>query len=132
MSRENQNTTSGNKRKNQGNARKSPGRSAAGNRSGIQQRSRKNTKRKRRKQAPDYRLIALIGVALMFIITGVLWVSKNKKTDSSPEVAVTTRNNRSRIGKNSFRRRGAHQRDVLCRGERGFDEALRMEYEDCL
>ena len=99
MSRENQNTTSGNKRKNQGNARKSPGRSAAGNRSGIQQRSRKNTKRKRRKQAPDYRLIALIGVALMFIITGVLWVSKNKKTDSSPEVAATTETTEAELEK---------------------------------
>ena len=35
----------------------------------------------------------------MFIITGVLWVSKNKKTDSSPEVAATTETTEAELEK---------------------------------
>lgn len=99
MSRANQNRTSGNNRKSQGGARKSGGRYAQESRYGAQQRTRKNTRRRRKKQAPDYRIIALVGVALMFIITGVLWVSKNKQTDSSPEVAATTETTEAELEK---------------------------------
>ena len=99
MSRENRNTTSGNKRKNQGTARNSQSRSALESRSGVHQRSRKNTKRKRRKQAPDYRLIALVLAALMFLAAGVFWVSRDKKNDSSPEVIATTETTEAELEK---------------------------------